>query len=71
MKTTPENRNEIAEIEHEISKLGTLGQVLDWAQTKPKSDVLPQVVADVIVQDEYAHDVIIPFRDLFLVFDTT
>lgn len=32
----------------------------------------PRLVADVIVQDEFTHDVIVPFQDgLYLVYDTT
>jgi hypothetical protein len=48
-----------------------LTEVLAWAATKPKSDVHPQIVAEVITQDEFTHDVIVPYRDVFLVYDTT
>ncbi|HQU92926.1 MAG TPA: hypothetical protein PLK77_11550 [Pyrinomonadaceae bacterium] len=48
-----------------------LADVLAWAATKPKSDVHPQIVAEVITQDEFTHDVIVPYRDVFLVYDTT
>ncbi len=48
-----------------------LADVLAWAATKPKSEVHPQNVAEVITQDEYNHDIIVPYRDLFLVYDTT
>lgn len=58
-------------LKNELVKLNTLGKVLTWANTKPKGVFLPQIVAENIQQDEYTHDVIIPFRDLFLVFDTT
>lgn len=62
---------EFTKLENELVDHKTLGQVLSWATTKPKGDFLPQIVADVITQDEYTNDVIIPFRDVFLVFDTT
>jgi hypothetical protein len=33
---------------------------------------IPSVVANIIVQDEFTHDVIVPYRDgLVLVYDTT
>jgi hypothetical protein len=48
-----------------------LADVLSWASTKPKSEVHPQIVAEVIAQDEYTHDVIVPYRNVFLVYDTT
>lgn len=62
---------EFAGLENELAKLKTLGQVLTWAGTKPKGTFLPQIVAEVVTQDEYTHDVIVPFHGLFLVFDTT
>lgn len=65
------SKDEFAEIKKELAKHKTLGQVLVWAKTKPKEDFLPHIVAETITQDEYTHDVIIPFRDLFLVYDTT
>ncbi|MGD9588568.1 MAG: hypothetical protein AB7Q37_04190 [Pyrinomonadaceae bacterium] len=48
-----------------------LADVLAWAATKPKTDVHPQTVAEVITQDEFTHDVIVPYRYVFLVYDTT
>lgn len=48
-----------------------LADVLAWAATKPKTDLHPQIVAEVITQDEFTHDVIVPYRDVFLVYDTT
>jgi hypothetical protein len=46
----------------------TLEDVVRWGLlTKP-----PRLVADIIVQDEYTHDVVMPFRDgVYLVYDTT
>ena len=58
-------------LETELARHKTLGHVLNWAAEKPKSDVAPQIVAEVITQDEFTHDVIVPYRDLFLVYDTT
>lgn len=55
----------------EITSHKGLADVLAWAATKPKADVHPQTVAEVITQDEFTHDIIIPFRDMFLVYDTT
>lgn len=44
---------------------------MHWALSDP-SRFLPQVVADVIIQDEFTHDVIVPWRDeVVLVYDTT
>lgn len=48
-----------------------LRDVLAWAASRSSGDLHPQIVADVITQDEFTHDVIVPYRDVFLVYDTT
>jgi hypothetical protein len=65
------SENEFAELEKELAKHKTLGQALTWASAKPKGDLLPQIVAEVVTQDEFTHDVVIPYKDFFLVYDTT
>ena len=62
---------ESAKLENELSKHKTLGQALTWANLKSKTDFPPQIVADVVTQDEFTHDVVVPFKNLFLVYDTT
>lgn len=65
------SESEFAKLESELAKHKTLGQVLTWATAKPKGGFLPQIVSEVITQDEFTHDVVIPYKDLFLVYDTT
>ena len=65
------SEKEFAEIERELAKHKTLGRVLTWAGSQPKADFLPQIVAEVITQDEFTHDVVIPYKNLCLVYDTT
>ena len=55
----------------EIDRHRSLSEVLAWAATKPKGDVHQQLVTEVITQDEFTHDVIVPYKDVFLVYDTT
>ncbi len=62
---------EFAELSDELNRHKSLRDVLAWAATKPKEDVHPQFVAEVITQDEFTHDVIVPYQNLFLVYDTT
>ena len=65
---TPLSSQELAQLRAELQPLGLLQDVLRWAFAQTP----PQDVRRVIVQDEYSHDVIIPWRaPLFLVFDTT
>jgi hypothetical protein len=57
-----------ARLEREVLSLGSLQDVVRWAfaQTPPRD------VSAVVVQDEYCHDVVVPWQDrLVLVFDTT
>ena len=65
------SEEEFAEIKSDTVNLNTLGQVLNWVKARPVNEFLPQVVAETIPQDEYTIDVIIPFRNVYLVFDTT
>jgi hypothetical protein len=62
---------DFAEIEAEVQRHKTLGQVLNWASAKPKGEFTPQIVAEVVTQDEFTHDVIISYKNVYLVYDTT
>ena len=62
----------IAEIEAQLAGQENLKDVMDWALAHPVGTFIPQVVADVIVQDEFTHDVVVPWRHgVVLVYDTT
>lgn len=63
---------QIAQLESDLSGQQNLNDVMKWALASPKGVFIPSVVANVIVQDEFTHDVIVPWRDgLVLVYDTT
>ena len=62
----------VADIAKELSGQENLKDVMTWALSAPAGIFIPSVVAQVIVQDEFTHDVIVPWRDgLVLVYDTT
>ena len=62
----------IAEIEAQLPEEQNLKDVMNWALSHPPGTFTPKVVADVIVQDEFTHDVVVPWREgLVLVYDTT
>ena len=62
----------VAGIEAELSAQENLKDVMAWALRQPPGTFIPSVVAQVIVQDEFTHDVVVPWRDgLVLVYDTT
>ena len=51
-----------------LRDLHTLGPVLDWLRAQEP----PRVVLEIVTQDEYTHDVIVPWSErLVLVFDAT
>ena len=59
---------EKAALERELAPLRMLEAVVRWGYTS----VPPREVADVVVQDEFSHDVVLPWeRGRYLVFDTT
>ena len=61
----------IVEIEAAISEQENLQDVMRWALSDP-AGFIPRVVAAVVVQDEFTHDVVVPWRNgLVLVYDTT
>jgi glycine cleavage system regulatory protein len=63
---------QIAQLEAELSRQQNLNDVMKWALAHPKGVFIPSVVVNVIVQDEFTHDVIIPYRgELVLVYDRT
>jgi hypothetical protein len=65
-------QEEIAQMENVLSGQQNLNDVMKWASSHPTGMFIPSVVSEVIVQDEFTHDVIIPYRDgLVLVYDTT
>ena len=55
----------------ELDKHDSLQGALAWASSKPKDLFHPHIVAEVVTQDEFTHDVIIPYKNVFLVYDTT
>lgn len=63
---------QLALIEDELRGHHSLMEVFNWGQTQPPGTVVPQVFADFVVQDEYTHDAIVPWRDgLVIVYGAT
>ena len=62
---------DFAELETELDRHGSLSDVLAWTASKPRTDLHPNIVAEVITQDEFTHDIVVPFKNVFLVYDTT
>ena len=45
------------QIDAEICNQNNLKDVMNWALSEPQGSFTPQVVAEVVVQDEFTHDV--------------
>ncbi len=68
-KLSPE---QLAGVERELSGQQNLNDVMKWALAHPSGVFTWAVIAGVVVQDEFTHDVIVPWRDnLVLIYDTT
>jgi hypothetical protein len=62
----------LAAVERELAGQQNLNDVMKWALSHPAGVFTPTVIAGVVVQDEFTHDVVVPWRDsLVLVYDTT
>jgi len=58
-------------MKRELTGQMSLLDILSWARRQPPGTFQPQIIAEVITQDEYTHDIIVPWRDgLVLVYDT-
>ncbi|MGH9856900.1 MAG: hypothetical protein ACRD4B_03550 [Acidobacteriota bacterium] len=58
-------------IAQEIEKHRSLLDILKWAREQPPGDLLPEILSDLVVQDEFNHDVVIPWKNLYFVYETT
>jgi len=59
---------QLTDLRRELEPLRTLGDLLDWARRHQPPVLSPQVVT----QDEYTHDVLVPYgTSRYLDFDTT
>ncbi len=56
------------DLQSAVARHRTLSDVVAWGLAHTP----PLIIADVIVQDEYTHDVLMPYRDgRWLVYDST
>lgn len=63
---------QLAAVERVLTGQQNLNDVMKWALAHPAGVFTPTVIAGVVVQDEFTHDVLVPWRDnLVLVCDTT
>jgi len=57
----------IDQVEQTFQECYTLAELLTWARRQsPRVDV-----AEIVTQDEYTHDIVLPYSTIYLSFDTT
>ena len=49
----------------------SLLDILKWARKEPAGNLLPEILSDLVVQDEFTHDLVVPWKQLYFVYDTT
>jgi hypothetical protein len=55
-----------------LGRQKSLKDVIRWAKGQPAGMLRPTVVEDVVIQDEFSHDVIVPWGpNLTLVYETS
>jgi hypothetical protein len=65
------SRDELQALEAQVGQLESLAAVMQWGRNQPAGVVRPTIIADVVIQDEFTHDAIVPWRDRALVFGST
>jgi hypothetical protein len=64
-------RKDLELLEAELANLESLADVLRWGRGLASGLVQPAVIVDVVIQDEFTHDAVVPWRDGALVFGST
>jgi len=65
------NPFDLAELQASLKGLASLADVIAWGRNQPAGSVRPEVITDVVVQDEYTHDAIVPWNQGAIVFGST
>lgn len=58
-------------IAQELQYHRSLLDILKWARKQPAGNLLPEILSDLIVQDEFTHDLVVPWNELYFVYETT
>jgi hypothetical protein len=54
-----------------IRNAQTLEDVLRWGSSQPRETRCAEIIADFVVHDEFTHDVLVPWKGLWLVYHAT
>ena len=66
------SESQIADVAPETTRLSTTGQLLALGRQKPSLFASPDILTNVVVQDEFTHDVVVALASgVVLVYDST
>lgn len=64
--------SQLADLEQDLLRHKTLKDVLLWGHAQAKDIMHPHIIADIVEQDEYTHDIIVPWQNgLAIVYGAT
>ena len=64
--------NEIFEpIAEELARHRSLLDILKWARKQPEGLLHPGIISELVIQDEFTHDLVIPWNGLYFVYGST
>lgn len=55
----------------ELESHESLQDLLRWAERRPAGTLVPGAIAELVIQDEFTHDLVVPWQGVFLVYGTT
>jgi len=62
---------EFEEYRSELKDHTSLQDLLAWAKRQPEGALIPGAIADLVIQDEFTHDIVVPWRGHYVVYGTT
>ena len=65
------SKKDLESITVDLKEHQSLQDLLRWAERQPEGTLIPGAISELIVQDEFTHDLVVPWRNLFLVYGTT
>jgi hypothetical protein len=65
------SEKDFAQFKSELERHRSLQDLLNWARQQPEGTLVPGAIAELIVQDEFTHDLVVPWRSVFVVYGTT
>ena len=55
----------------ELENHHSLQDLLRWAESQPAGALVPGVIANLVIQDEFTHDLVVPWHGSYVVYGTT